>query len=200
MARTAGSSGEKTLARIRAEATALMARHGYDAVSMRDLGAACAIGAPALYRYFPTKQALLADLFASHFDAWEAGWAAAAGAVQGSHGARLDAYVAHGVRFQIERRLACELVAHEWRALERAELTKVVARRTAQDRTLREILRNGLAAGAFGAANVPLAATAIQQVIAGLALWHRPNGSAPVDAVIADHQGLARRIADVRVA
>ena len=37
MARTAGSFGEKTEAAIREAALALIARHGYDAVSMRQL-------------------------------------------------------------------------------------------------------------------------------------------------------------------
>jgi hypothetical protein len=87
------------------------------------------------------------------------------------------------------------MVAHEWRALDRAAMTQALARRMAQERALREILRRGVAQGVFTAENVPLLATAIRQMIAGLGLWHRPEGGLPLEAVIAEHQVLARRLA-----
>ncbi len=52
MARTAGSDGEKTEAAIREAALSLMARYGYEAVSMRQLAAEVGVQAAALYRYF----------------------------------------------------------------------------------------------------------------------------------------------------
>jgi len=43
-------------------AAVLFARHGYHGVSIVDLGAAVGISGPALYRHFPGKDALLAEL------------------------------------------------------------------------------------------------------------------------------------------
>ena len=47
MARTAGSDGERTQAAIREAATALIARHGYEAVSMRQLATQVGVQAAA---------------------------------------------------------------------------------------------------------------------------------------------------------
>ena len=38
------------------------ARHGFNRVSLEDLGAAAGVSGPAVYRHFPGKQAVLADL------------------------------------------------------------------------------------------------------------------------------------------
>jgi AcrR family transcriptional regulator len=45
-----------------AAAARLFARHGFDGVSLEDLGAAAGISGPAVYRHFPSKQAVLAAL------------------------------------------------------------------------------------------------------------------------------------------
>ena len=77
MARTAGSDGEKTAAAIREASLTLIARHGYDAVSMRQLGHEVGVQAAALYRYFPTKEDLLFTLLREHMEGLIASWAAA---------------------------------------------------------------------------------------------------------------------------
>lgn len=64
MARKSGSTGETTRPRIRAAAARLFAGSGYDAVTMRVIGAEAGLQAGALYRYFPDKRALAADLLA----------------------------------------------------------------------------------------------------------------------------------------
>ncbi|MBI2244451.1 MAG: TetR/AcrR family transcriptional regulator [Nocardioides sp.] len=47
---------------ILATAAELFAAHGYHGVSVADLGAACGISGPALYKHFPSKQAVLAEM------------------------------------------------------------------------------------------------------------------------------------------
>jgi AcrR family transcriptional regulator len=49
-------------AQIRRVAAALFASSGFHGVSIEDIGAACGISGPAVYRHFPSKDALLADL------------------------------------------------------------------------------------------------------------------------------------------
>lgn len=49
-------------ATLLAEAARLFAQRGYDGVSMEDLGAGAGISGPAVYRHFPSKQAVLAAL------------------------------------------------------------------------------------------------------------------------------------------
>jgi len=50
---------------ILSQAAELFARRGFHGVSMADLGAACGVSGPALYRHFPSKDALLAEMLVS---------------------------------------------------------------------------------------------------------------------------------------
>lgn len=46
-------------------AAELFAARGFHGVSVADLGAACGISGPALYKHFPSKQAMLAEMLVS---------------------------------------------------------------------------------------------------------------------------------------
>jgi AcrR family transcriptional regulator len=50
---------------ILATAAELFASRGYHGVSVADLGAACGISGPALYKHFDSKQAMLAEMLVS---------------------------------------------------------------------------------------------------------------------------------------
>jgi AcrR family transcriptional regulator len=50
---------------ILATAADLFAERGFHGVSVADLGAACGISGPALYRHFPSKDAMLAEMLVS---------------------------------------------------------------------------------------------------------------------------------------
>ena len=52
-------------AQIRTVAARLFATSGFHGVSIEDIGAACGISGPAVYRHFPSKDGLLADLLVS---------------------------------------------------------------------------------------------------------------------------------------
>jgi len=78
MARTIGSDGEKTQNAIREAAVRLIARRGFEAVSMRLLAAEVGVQAAALYRYFPNKEELLFSLMREHMRGLTAAWETAA--------------------------------------------------------------------------------------------------------------------------
>ena len=59
MAATAGASRREQILAVAAQ---LFARHGFHGVSIADLGAAVGVSGPALYRHFPGKEALLAEM------------------------------------------------------------------------------------------------------------------------------------------
>ncbi|WKN48620.1 TetR/AcrR family transcriptional regulator [Nocardioides sp. Arc9.136] len=52
-------------AQILATAAELFAARGFHGVSVADLGAACGISGPALYKHFPSKDAMLAEMLVS---------------------------------------------------------------------------------------------------------------------------------------
>ena len=62
MARTQGSKAEITGPLVRDAARRLFARHGYAAVSMRQIAAEVGVQVGTLYSYTADKQTLLADL------------------------------------------------------------------------------------------------------------------------------------------
>ena len=193
MARTAGSSGERTEQALRDAALTLIARHGYEAVTMRQLGAAVGVGAPALYRYFPTKQDLLAALIGEHMAALAEGWRAASAGLAGAD-ARLDAFVAHHIAFHVERRLSTQIANLELRSLEPAHLTAAMKARNDYERNLRLILRDGAEAGLFRVDDVALVAMAIIQMFTGVIVWFRPGDRLSVGDVTAQYQRMVRRL------
>ncbi len=136
MARTTGSHGEKTEAAIRDAAVSLIARHGYEAVSMRRLAAEVGVQAAALYRYFPTKEDLLFALLEGHMRALAASWEATRPVIADPAG-RLAAFVDHHIRFHIARRHATHVSNMELRSLSRANLSAILKLRTAYEKELR---------------------------------------------------------------
>lgn len=66
MGRIKGRSAKETETRLKEAAARLFAQRGYGAVSMRELAGEVGVGAGALYRHTPDKQALLFDILETH--------------------------------------------------------------------------------------------------------------------------------------
>jgi AcrR family transcriptional regulator len=96
MARKPGSRAEITGPRLREAATELFARHGYAAVSMRQIAAEVGVQAGALYQYIDDKQGLLFDLMRGHLEEL-----LAAGRRAPRHRPRRCARLEHFARFHI---------------------------------------------------------------------------------------------------
>ncbi len=193
MGRTTGSSGLRTAAKIRETALNLIARHGFEAMSMRDLGAAVGVGAPALYRYYPTKQALLYFLLNTHLDELAAAWATA-DITTGSAMDRLKTFIANHISFHVERRMSTQVSNLELRALDKENLTKILRKRNEYEKELRAILRDGLEHGVFSISDIALTAMAIIQMVTGVVVWFRPDEKMPVSGVIENYQILVARL------
>jgi AcrR family transcriptional regulator len=193
MARTTGSHGEKTEAAIRDAAVSLIARHGYEAVSMRRLAAEVGVQAAALYRYFPTKEDLLFALLEGHMRALAASWEATR-PVSPDPAGRLAAFVDHHIRFHIARRHATHVSNMELRSLSRANLSAILKLRTAYEKELRQILRDGADAGVFSLDDTGLAAMAIIQMITGVIVWFRPGERLSVEDVAKTYLAMTMRL------
>ena len=174
MGRTAGSDGERTEAAIREAAVSLIARHGYDAVSMRQLASEVGVQAAALYRYFPTKEELLFSLMSAHMEALLASWEAARPDTARPV-LRLSAFVRNHIAFHVARRHSTHVSNMELRSLSRDRLTSALRLRASYEKELRQILRDGAEAGDFVVEDVTLTAMAIIQMITGVIVWFRPD-------------------------
>jgi AcrR family transcriptional regulator len=174
MARKTGSHSEITGPKVREAACALFARHGYAAVSMRQIAAEVGVQAGALYLYTPDKQTLLFDLMKGHMDELLAAWAGVdrGGAPQ----ARLETFVRFHIRFHLDRPDAVFLAYMELRSLEPANFAAIEALRRAYETALERILQDGVATGAFAVADTRLATRALIAMLTGVTTWYREGG------------------------
>jgi AcrR family transcriptional regulator len=193
MARTSGSYGERTEAAIRDAAVNLIARHGYEAVSMRQLAAAVGVQAAALYRYFPTKEDLLFSLLEKHMNELAASWTASR-PESPDPAVRLAAFVDHHIRFHVGRRHATHVSNMELRSLSQERLTAILKLRTAYEKELRQILREGVESGVFALGDTGLAAMAILQMITGVIVWFRPGERLSVEDVAKTYLAMTMRL------
>ena len=171
MARTTGSDGGRTQAAIRDAALSLIARHGYEAVSMRQLAAEVGVQAAALYRYFPTKEDLLYTLMQDHMNGLIAAWEGARPATVDPT-ARLAAYVENHIAFHIERRSSTHVSNME----------------------LRTILRDGAEKGVFAVDDIGLTAMALIQMMTGVIVWYRPGERLSIDGVTETYLSMTMRL------
>jgi AcrR family transcriptional regulator len=194
MARTTGSDGERTEAAIREAAVRLIARHGFEAVSMRRLAEEVGVQAAALYRYFPTKEALLHALMREHMEGLMQSWARARPAADDPV-LRLAAFTGNHIRFHVERRHSTHVSNMELRSLGHENLTAILRLRTAYEKELRAILRDGAERGLFSVEDIALTAMAIIQMITGVIVWFRPGERLSVGEVARKYQTMTMRLA-----
>jgi AcrR family transcriptional regulator len=174
MARKPGSHASQTGPRVRDAALRLFARHGYAAVSMRQIAAEVGVQVGALYRYTADKQALLFDLMQAHMQAVLSGWEAAPKGVSPSE--QLEAFVRFHIDFHIARPEAVFLSYMELRNLDAANFAKIEALRRAYEDNLESILRSGQAAGSFAIPDTKLATLALIGMLTGVNTWYREGG------------------------
>ena len=196
MARTTGSNGEETAARIRLCALQLIADHGFEAMSMRRLATAVGVQSAALYRYFPTKQALLADLMKSHMKQLLAAWDDASAETDGaSPAARLDLFARFHIRYHISRPHEVFIAYMELRSLSKAHYATVSKLRRDYEGLLKAILADGVADGSFQIDDTHVAAMAILAMLTGVTTWYHPGGRLTAEAVESSYVALALRMA-----
>lgn len=191
MARKTGSHSDITGPRIRAAARRLFARHGFAAVSMRQIAREVGVQAGALYLYTPDKETLLADLLREHMDELLAGWTGADS--PGPPLARLEAFVRFHIRFNLDRPEAVFLSYMELRNLGPANFAAIETLRRRYEDTLAAILAEGAASGAFAVAEPKLAAFALIAMLTGVNTWFREGGRLDRAAVEQVYWEMARR-------
>ncbi|KQZ12998.1 TetR family transcriptional regulator [Mesorhizobium sp. Root554] len=199
MARTTGSDGGKTEAAIRDAATGLIARFGYEAMSMRQLAAEVGVQAAALYRYFPTKEDLLFALMRGHMEALADAWQEARPSSRDPV-IRLAAYVENHIAFHVRRRHSTHVSNMELRSLSPERLTHILKMRAAYEKELRAILRDGAEQGLFAIEDTGLTAMALIQMITGVIVWFRPGDRLSIAGVSATYLKMTMRLVGAKTA
>ena len=145
MARKQGSHAGITGPKVQDAALRLFARHGFAAVSMRQIAKEVGVQAGALYLYTPDKQTLLFDLMRGHMEDLLVSWQPP----DGPAAAQLEAFCRHHIRYHLNRPELVFIAYMELRNLEPENFAVIEAlRRTYEDR-LEAILKAGQEAGDF---------------------------------------------------
>ncbi|WP_296419494.1 TetR/AcrR family transcriptional regulator [Pseudooctadecabacter sp.] len=166
---------------IRNAARKLFAERGYNAVAIRDIAAAIGKQPGGLYNHFGSKQAILVDLMQENLERAEA--AAIAPLADLSDPAdRLEAFVRGHIAHNIANPDDIFIAYMELRSLEGAGSKQIMAQRDAYEATLRGVLRDGQANGAFVIADPAIQARAILSMLGGITVWYRQTGpQSPAD-------------------
>ncbi len=179
MARRVGSDGMRTAAAIREAALRLIARYGYEAMSMRRLAEEIDLGAAALYRYFPNKQAMLFSLLKTHMDDLLTAWHDARLPRSASAPERLETFTHFHIRYHLPRAEGVFLSYMELRSLTPTNFGVIEGMRQAYERDLANILADGAKAGTLIMDEPRVTARAIIALLTGITTWYRESG--PLD-------------------
>lgn len=191
MARTQGSHSDITGPRIRAAALKLFARHGYAAVSMRQIAREVGVQAGALYNYIPDKQSLLFGLMESHLE--ELLQARAAIRRTDDPVAELESFTRFHIRFHLERPDAVFIAYMELRNLTPENFARIETLRKRYEDELEGILRRGVAAGLFAVPDPKIATLAVIAMLTGVNTWYRAGGRLSLDQVEAIYWDMIRK-------
>lgn len=191
MARKTGSHAETTAPLVRQAATRLIARHGYAAVSMRQIAAEINMRAGALYLYTPDKQTLLFDLMREHMEDLLGAWSAVR--VDGDAMTRLEQFCRFHIRYHLERPDLVFIAYMELRNLEPQNFEVIEGLRREYEAELTAILRDGNMSGEFKLPDARLATMAIIAMLTGVNTWYREGGRLSLDRIEQIYWTLVRR-------
>jgi AcrR family transcriptional regulator len=173
MARTAGSHSGITGPKVRQAALELFAKHGYAAVSMRQIASEVGVQAGALYNYTPDKQSLLFDLMQSHMTELMA-------ALPDNTSEQPLQMLEHFVRFHIafhhDRPESVFIAYMELRNLNEQNFAVIEEMRRTYEDKFQGVLIAGQASGAWDVKDAKIATFAVIAMLTGVNTWFRSAG------------------------
>lgn len=181
--RTIGSKGETTERILKKAGVRLIAKHGFEAVSLRMLAKEVGIQAGSLYNYIENKQEFLFDLLTSIIrDLVEEMSDKLAGIDDPRD--RLRAFVSEHITFHTRRKEEVFIGNMELRSLTPDHLRVVLEMRDAYEEVLEGIIHDGIEAGYFKSPDAGTARLAILAMLTGVSTWFRASGQHKIDTLI----------------
>ena len=167
MARKTGSHSEITGPKIKQAALVLFARHGFAAVTMRQIAANVGVQAGAIYNYTPDKQALLFDLLHGHMADLLSKWAVEL--VPKNPIAALDHFVAFHLDFHIKRPELVFISYMELRNLSEENFNAIVEQRRIYEKIIYNLILSGVVSGDFLVPDPKITSLALIALLTGFA-------------------------------
>jgi AcrR family transcriptional regulator len=163
-------------------AVELFHQKGYFATSVSEIARQCGIQKASIYYHYPSKENIL-------FHIQRATMEELTGYLCGNLEGRADsvermrAAVRSHVRFHLNRQKETFIANSELRGLTPAHYREIVCMRDAYEQIFQQIIREGIEAGVFTATDVKILSYAILTLCNAGAIWFKPRGRMPVDAI-----------------
>jgi len=197
MPRTIGSYSQNTRALVRQSAERLFARHGYAAVSMRQLASDVGVQVGTIYNYTKDKQALLFAIMSEHMTELLQAWSR-----EGQSTAPIDQlsqFLKFHLDYHLARRNAVFIAYMELRNLDAANFAEIETLRRQYEDALEQILIAGKNAKAFDIADTRITTLAIIGMLTEVVTWYRPDGRLKLDEVKSRYREMVLRMVMPRI-
>lgn len=191
MPRKTGSRSDITGPKVRDAALELFARHGFAAVSMRQIAAEVGLQAGALYSYTPDKQTLLFELMRGHMQALMQARADLGNPKQPID--TLEQFTRFHIEFHLPRADLVFISYMELRNLSPDNFAVIEGMRKEYETELETILVDGATQGQITTKDPKITALAIIAMLTGVSTWYRDQGRLSVSDVADLYWDLVRK-------
>jgi len=171
-------------------ARAHFATRGYEAASMREIAADAGINIATLYFYCSTKEQLLFDVLINAQQQLAEGLRERIEAAGASWSSRLAAAIEVHIKFCAEKAFPTTITRVDIQRLSVEHRETYMAMRDAYEHELRDLLRGGMAAGAFRRVDPKLTAFAILGIGHTVGRWYRADGPLTPEQIAAEYVDL----------
>jgi TetR/AcrR family transcriptional regulator len=180
------------------EAASAFTRKGFHAASLDDIAQRLGVTKAALYHYFPSKHALLAECFARALEVGFEGLEQARRA-GGTGREKLNLTLRHYLKEMIDE-LSCCVALMEENALLPDDHARLLKDRDRFEQALRGLIREGVEDGSIAPCDPKLAVFAILGAIHWVPKWFRHDGPWSADEVSAALTDLLDRMVSAKPA
>jgi AcrR family transcriptional regulator len=192
MPRTIGSYSQNTRTLVRQSAERLFARHGYAAVSMRQLASDVGVQVGTIYNYTKDKQALLFAIMSEHMTELLQAWSREGQTIDPID--QLSQFLNFHLDYHLARRDAVFIAYMELRNLDAANFAQIEILRRQYEDALERILIAGKNAKAFDIADTRITTLAIIGMLTEVVTWYRPDGRLKLDDVKSRYREMVLRM------
>jgi AcrR family transcriptional regulator len=188
----ATTTGEETEKAIREAAVRVIAKHGFQAASLREIAKEVGIRAPSLYNYIKSKEKLLYELLREPLTAMIAEYRTLTEGVTDPV-TRLQIFTQVHLNFHLHSRLEVFIGNMELRSLSGPHYRTITALREDYTRLLQQIIEDGVKQGVFTAPEPRVVTLVMLGMLSGVNNWYKPDGKMSAEQMMQLHLDLAFR-------
>ncbi|MEP7300202.1 MAG: TetR/AcrR family transcriptional regulator [Caldimonas sp.] len=187
------ANGEATERSIREAAVKAIAKHGFEAASLREIAKEVGIRAPSLYNYITSKEQLLYELMKDPLTTMLAEYRALVKEID-DPAKKLRVFVGVHLNFHLRSRLDVFIGNMELRSLSANHFRTISSLREEYAHALQDIIEGGVTSGVFNASEPRVMTLIMLGMLSGVCNWYQPGGSMSADEMTELHTELAFRM------